>query len=72
MENFDEVIEKLRVSLDPQEQKLYCYCQKCEKEIYKGEEYCETDEYEFLCEDCFDELQKQEKQDCLKVAGDDY
>lgn len=36
-------------------------------EIYKGNDYYES-EGENLCEDCFDELQKEEKENHKKVA----
>ncbi len=68
--NFDKEIENMRVSLDPQEQPPMLFCDKCRTEIYNGEEFYDTME-NWLCEDCFDEWQRKEKETCKRIAGED-
>lgn len=69
MDFFD--LEKERLRKDPQEAKICLKCDKCNSEIYEGEEYYCYDGIMELCEDCFDEMQSEEKRDCERIAGDD-
>ena len=68
--DFDKYIEDERRKNDPQDQKPYCYCDKCGTEIYRNEEYYSY-EGDCLCEECFDEVQKDEKFESRRIAGDD-
>ena len=68
--NFDRYIENERIKNDPQEQKIYFYCARCGSEIYKNEEYYFY-QRERLCENCFDEIQNDEKFEAKRIAGDD-
>ena len=63
-------LEAERLKLDPQEVKVCLKCDKCNSEIYEGQEYYETDLGD-LCETCFDEMQSEEKKECERIAGDD-
>ena len=69
--NWDKVLENLRTSTDPQEQPVIMHCDKCLKEIYKGEEYYD-DDVDFLCEDCFDKWQEEQKEICKRIAGENF
>ena len=64
-------LEEQRLQLDREEQgKVAFQCDRCGRDIYDGEEYyCR--EGDWLCEECFDELQKDEKYECRMIAGDD-
>ena len=67
--NFDKELENQRISMDRQEIEVYCYCERCGKEIYKNEDYYYY-EKDKLCEECFDEIQHDEKFNCRRIAGD--
>lgn len=68
--NWDEVLENMRKSVDPQEQIVIMHCDICGEEIYKGEEYYD-DEVDFMCEECFDRWQETQKHECKRIAGED-
>lgn len=68
--NWDKELERLRKSLDIQEQPVIMHCDICSKEIYKGEEYYD-DEVDFMCEECFDKMQEEQKRECRRIAGED-
>ena len=67
--NFDKTIEEQRLMLDPQEAKISLRCDRCNKEIYEGEEYYFF-ERNNLCEECFDEIQNDEKFNSRRIAGE--
>ena len=69
--DFDNYLENERLKLDAQEQPVLNYCDECGAEIYKGSEYYNLEGYN-LCEDCFDEMQKREKEDHKLIAGEEY
>lgn len=69
--DFDDYIENQRLKTDLQEQKVIFYCDNCQAEIYKGNEFYCIEGYN-LCEDCYDEIQRKEKEDCKCIAGEDY
>lgn len=54
----------------PDESEPIFYCTNCKKEIYYGDNYYETDLGD-ICEDCFDEIQINEKRECERIAGED-
>lgn len=68
--NLDKEIEKQRLQQDLQEAKVYFNCNRCNAEIYQGNEYY-CYERNILCEECFDELQSNEKFKAKRIAGDD-
>ena len=68
--NFDKEIENQRLKLDKQEVKPKLRCYRCGSEIYDGEEYY-LYERDKLCEECFDEMQEDEKYESKRFAGDD-
>jgi len=67
--DFDNYIENERLINDLQEQKVIYTCDECKAEIYKGNEFYSIEGYN-LCEDCYDEMQRREKQEHKHVAGD--
>lgn len=69
--DFDRYIENQRLSMDLQEKKVMFYCDECQCEIYKGNEFYSIEGYN-LCEDCYDDMQKREKENHKCVAGGDY
>ena len=69
--DFDNYIETQRINTDLQEQKVLHYCDECQAEIYKGNEYYNLEGYN-LCESCFDKMQMQEKEEHRLVAGEEY
>ena len=69
--DFDNYIENQRLHTDLQEQEVLHYCDECQGEIYKGNEYYNLEGYN-LCEDCFDKSQMQEKEDHRLIAGEEY
>lgn len=73
MYNRDEELEKQRLLLDPQEQKVCLVCERCNKEIYYKEEYYMYEGYN-LCEECIDEILSDTKFEARREAGveDDY
>ena len=68
--NFDNYIENERLNTDLQEQKVMYGCDNCGTEIYKGNEFYLIEGYN-LCEDCYDEMQRKEKEEHRCVAGED-
>lgn len=71
MVDYDIWLEQERIKNDPMEQPVIFCCDKCGGEIYKGTEYYETDLYYHICENCFDELQLEEKSEALRIAGEE-
>lgn len=69
--DFDNYIENERLINDLQEQKVIYSCDECKTEIYKGNEFYSIEGYN-LCEDCYDEMQRREKQEHKHIAGDCY
>lgn len=68
--DFDNEMEKMRIKNDSQE-KIVCYlCSRCNAEIYINEEYYIYQRCK-LCEECFEEIQKDERYECRRIAGDD-
>lgn len=67
--NLDKEIEKQRIKDDLQEAKVCFNCNRCNSEIYTGNEYYFY-ERNLLCEECFDELQSNEKFKAKRIAGD--
>lgn len=67
--DFDRMIEQERLMRDPQEMKIYTRCDRCNVEIYEGGDYYFF-ERNNLCEDCFDEIQNDEKFKSRRIAGD--
>ena len=67
--DFDKEIENQRLEKDPQEQMVYMICDNCGAEIYEGQEFYDCDAG-YLCEDCFDEIQKIEKFESERIAGE--
>lgn len=64
-------LEEQRLMLDREEQgKIALLCAKCNTEIFEGQDYFFYDR-DCLCEECFDELQKDEKFEARRIAGDD-
>lgn len=68
--NFDNYIENERLNTDLQEQKVMYHCDNCGTEIYKGNEFYSIEGYN-LCEDCYDDMQRKEKEEHRYVAGED-
>ena len=66
--NFDNYIENKRMANESQ--KVYCVCERCGRDINYGETYYRYDNND-LCEDCFDDIQMDEKIDAERQAGDD-
>lgn len=67
--DFDNYIENQRLNTDLQERKaMYC-CDECQTEIYIGNEFYSIEGYN-LCENCYDEMQKREKEEHKCVAGE--
>lgn len=65
-------LEEQRLKLDREEQgKVAFKCNKCGTDIYENDEYYFY-ERDYLCEECFDEIQKDEKFEAKRIAGDDY
>ena len=69
--DFDSYIENERLKNDIQEREVLQYCDECQAEIYKGNEYYNLEGYN-LCEDCFDKMQQREKEEHRLVAGEEY
>ena len=70
MEDFDNEIERQRIELDPQEVKVCFNCDRCNAEIYEGNKYYFY-ERNSLCEECFDDIQSEEKFNSIRIAGDE-
>lgn len=68
--DFDNYIENERIRTDLQERKVVHTCDNCGAEIYVGNEFWSLEGYN-LCEDCFDEIQKNEKNEHRLIAGDE-
>lgn len=68
--DFDKEIENQRFKLDPQEIRAYLLCNRCAEEIYVGDEYY-LYERSKLCEECFDEIQSDEKFNQKRIAGEE-
>ena len=51
-------------------EKVYFNCDLCGAEIYKGQEYYFF-EREYFCEECFDEIQSDEKIEARRIAGEE-
>lgn len=68
--DFDGYIEKERINIDLQEKKIEINCSNCGADIYEGNEYFNLEGYD-LCEDCFDEIQRKEKNEHRYVAGEE-
>ena len=64
-------LEAERLRLDPQEVKVYSECDACGDEIYVGQEYYKVEGSNY-CEQCFDEMQLDEKRKCERIAGEEY
>lgn len=62
-------LEAERLRLDPQEAKVCFNCENCDGEIYEGNSYYEYNG-DYLCEQCFDKKQEDEKRECERIAGD--
>lgn len=69
--DFDNYMETQRLQNDMQEVLALNRCDECGAEIYKGSEYYSIEGYN-LCEDCFDKMQEQEKNDHRLIAGEEY
>lgn len=67
-DNFDDYIEHERQKI--QDIPSYTRCDRCNAEIYNGEEYF-VFEGDTLCEECFDDVQADEKIDASRIAGED-
>lgn len=64
-------LEAERLKIDKEEQKKIAFnCDKCGSNIYINEEYYFY-QRDCLCEECFDEVQKDEKFEARRIAGDD-
>ena len=68
--NEDKYWEGQRIKQDPMEGKVCLNCNRCGAEIYEGQEYY-IFESDSLCEECFNEMQHDEKRECERIAGDD-
>lgn len=64
-------LEDERLKSDPQEVKAYSECDTCGSDIYIGQEYY-ISEGNIYCEQCFDEMQSDEKRECERIAGEEY
>ena len=67
--DFDREIENQRLKQDLQEVIVFMTCDICGAEIYEGHDYYDCPAG-YLCEDCFDKVQSEEKRECEKIAGD--
>ena len=67
--NWDNELERLRESC--QDRPPLYFCEKCNVGIPKGADYWETDDHFYLCEECFDEWQYEQKVECCKEAEED-
>ncbi len=64
-------LEAERERIDKEEQKkIVFYCDKCGASIYDKDEYYFY-QRDCLCEECFDEVQEEEKFEARRIAGDD-
>lgn len=52
------------------DEKIFCYCEHCDGEIYEGEEYLEVDGAN-IHEDCFDEHAREALDPRRRVAGEE-
>jgi len=68
--DFDNYIEKERIKTDWQEKDIIHICDNCGADIYEGNEFYSLEGYN-LCEECFDEIQRNEKAEHRCVAGED-
>ena len=68
--DFDKEIENQRLKYDLQENRVSFNCTRCNSEIYNGEDYF-IYERSKICEECFDEIQNDEKFNSKRIAGDD-
>lgn len=64
-------LEEFRLINDIQEAEVKLTCEICQKELYDGDNYYETDKYYHICEDCMDEELRKEKKECERIIGDD-
>lgn len=69
MENIERNLEKERIDME-EPKDVYYKCDRCGADICKGEDYYSYDR-DCLCEDCFNEIQKDEKFEARRIAGDD-
>ena len=67
--DWDKELERIRQSIDPQEEDAFMYCENCKKEIYEGEDYYSIDAGD-ICEDCFEKYQNWERQEYRRTAGE--
>ena len=54
-----------------EEENAYSECDICGNEIYEGQEYYNFNG-DIYCEQCFDEMQSDEKRECKRIAGEEY
>lgn len=67
--DFDRYIENERLKTDLQEKNVLYSCDECSGEIYEGNEFFSIEGYN-LCEDCYDEMQRREKEEHKHIAGE--
>jgi len=67
----DDYIDALRYSLDREEETVVLKCDKCGREIYKGNEYYCDDFWRNLCEKCLDEYFEELKKEWSLIAGEE-
>ena len=67
--DFDNYIEKERIKSDLQEKNVIHNCDNCGADIYEGNEFYSLEGYN-LCEDCYDEIQRKEKEKHKCIAGE--
>lgn len=68
--DYDDYLENERIKNDLQEIPVYTRCDRCNAEIYYGNEYYNY-EGDDLCEECFDDIQSDEKSEARRYAGDE-
>lgn len=68
--DFDNCLENQRHKLDLQEIPVAYECDGCKSEIYNGNEYFVEEGY-ILCEDCYDEIQRKQKEEASHIAGEE-
>lgn len=67
--DFDNYIENERIKTDLQEKDILYNCDECGADIYEGNEFYCLEGFN-LCEECFDEIQRNEKNEHRHIAGE--
>ena len=69
MEQIERDLEKERIAIEEKYNVVF-HCDRCGAEIYENDNYYSY-EGDCLCEECFDEVQSDEKAMARRVAGDE-